>query len=168
MTAPATHLVLDTPIGPLLLVGDDAHLSAVWIGTPPAGREAGERRERAAAPAVLQEAARQLEEYFRGERQTFELPLAPTGTDFQQRVWERLQAIPYGQTRSYGQIAAEIGQARASQAVGAANGRNPLSIVVPCHRVVGSDGSITGYAGGIERKQTLLDMERRVAGEALF
>lgn len=168
MSGATTHLVLDTPIGPLLLVGDDTDLSAVWFAEPLRGKEIGERRERGDAPAPLQETARQLEEYFRGERQDFDLPLAPEGTDFQRRVWDRLRQIPYGQTRSYGQIAAEIGQPRASQAVGAANGRNPLSIVVPCHRVVGSTGAMTGYAGGLERKQTLLDLERRVSGGGLF
>ncbi|WP_040161341.1 methylated-DNA--[protein]-cysteine S-methyltransferase [Nigerium massiliense] len=168
MTGDLTHLVHDTTVGPLILVGDDTRLRAVWFGEPHSGQDVGEERCREDAPGVLQEAARQLEEYLRGERQTFDLPLALEGTEFQRQVWERLRAIPYGQTRSYGEIAAEIGKPRAAQAVGAANGHNPLSIVVPCHRVIGSDGAITGYAGGIERKQALLDMERRVAGDALF
>ena len=101
-----------------------------------------------------------MEEYFAGKRQAFDLPLAPSGTEFQRRVWAALTEIPYGETRSYGQIATAIGQPGASRAVGMANGRNPVSIVVPCHRVVGASGSLTGYAGGPERKQFLLDLER--------
>ena len=163
-----THVRFDSPVGPILVVGDETHVRAVWMGSPPPGRPAGPEVEREHAPAPLRDAATQLEEYFRGERQVFDLPLAPEGTDFQRRVWAQLEQIPYGQTRSYGQIAAAIGQPRASQAVGAANGRNPLSIVVPCHRVLGSTGALVGYAGGLERKQALLELERRVAGESLF
>ena len=102
----------------------------------------------------------QLVEYFAGERTSFDLPLAPTGSDFQQKVWAALRTIPYGDTWSYGRLAEAIGQPGAARAVGLANGRNPISIVVPCHRVVGSSGKLTGYAGGVERKAFLLDLER--------
>ena len=106
-------------------------------------------------------AAEQLREYLRGERKMFDLPLAPEGTVFQKAVWSALQEIPYGQTRSYGEIAAQIGRPKACRAVGMANHCNPIPIFIPCHRVVGADGSLTGYAGGLECKRTLLDLERR-------
>ncbi len=106
-------------------------------------------------------AARQLAEYFRGERRAFDLTLAPEGTAFQQSVWGALQRIPYGQTTSYGALAARLGRPRASRAVGAANGQNPLPIVVPCHRVLSSRGTLTGYAGGLDRKRKLLELEAR-------
>lgn len=108
---------------------------------------------------LLRKAAEQLREYLRGERKMFDLPLAPEGTVFQKAVWSALQEIPYGQTRSYGEIAARIGRPKACRAVGMANHCNPIPIFIPCHRVVGADGSLTGYAGGLER--TLLDLERR-------
>lgn len=108
-------------------------------------------------------AVEQLDAYFRGERHAFTLPLAPEGTPFQREVWRALQAIPYGDTRSYREVATAIGRPEAVRAVGAANGRNPLAIVVPCHRVVGSDGSLTGFAGGVERKAALLALEARHA-----
>ncbi|HET9653335.1 MAG TPA: methylated-DNA--[protein]-cysteine S-methyltransferase [Usitatibacter sp.] len=110
-----------------------------------------------AAPLVA--CGRQLEEYFAGMRRAFDLPLAPRGTPFQVRVWQEIARIPYGRTLSYAQLAERVGQPHAVRAVGAANGRNPLSIIVPCHRVVGSDGSLTGYAGGLERKLALLGLE---------
>ncbi len=105
--------------------------------------------------------AEQLREYFAGERERFDVPLAARGTEFQRRVWEALRAIPYGETASYGQIARAVGRPAASRAVGAANGRNPISIVVPCHRVVGAGGALTGYGGGLDRKARLLDLEAR-------
>ena len=108
---------------------------------------------------VLTETTRQLTEYFAGQRQTFTLPLAATGTPFQQRVWAALRAIPYGQTRSYGQIAAAVGNPKACRAVGMANNRNPIMIIVPCHRVIGADGSLVGYAGGVHIKEYLLRLE---------
>lgn len=169
MTSTTTHLVVDSPVGPLTLVSDGTHLTGVWFAThkhPPA--DTGRQVERADAPQVLRDTADQLAEYFAGTRTTFDLPLAAEGTDFQRRVWALLEQIPYGETRSYGELAAELGQPGASRAVGLANGRNPVSIVVPCHRVVGSTGAITGYGGGVERKQVLLDLERRAAGGALF
>ena len=108
---------------------------------------------------VLTDAIRQLREYFSGQRREFNLPLAQEGTDFQQRVWQALTAIPYGESRSYRDIAVALGNQKATRAVGAANGRNLLPIVVPCHRVIGSDGWLTGFAGGLEAKRTLLELE---------
>ncbi|HTZ42786.1 MAG TPA: methylated-DNA--[protein]-cysteine S-methyltransferase [Jatrophihabitans sp.] len=152
------HGYLESPVGRLLLTGDEAGLTGLYtpehvrLPVPP-----GERDDSAFA-----EPARQLAEYFAGDRAVFELPLAPAGTDFQQRVWQRLLAIPLGQTQTYGLLAAELGNPKAMRAVGLANGRNPISIIVPCHRVVGSTGALTGYAGGLAAKQWLLDHERRV------
>jgi len=115
---------------------------------------------------LLQKASRQLDEYFNGKRTVFDLPLLPHGTDFQLKVWKALQTIPYGQTRSYGQIAAITGNPKASRAVGMANNRNPIAVIIPCHRVIGHDGSLTGYAGGLELKQKLLGLEKSVINGA--
>jgi methylated-DNA-[protein]-cysteine S-methyltransferase len=143
--------IVGTPIGTLWLAGDDDGLRAISFDPlPDAGR----------ASSVLSAAAAQLEAYFAGELEEFDLPLAPEGTDFQRRVWDAVAAIPYGSTATYGEVAAAIGRPSACRAVGAANGRNPLPIVVPCHRVVGSAGALTGYGGGLERKRALLDLER--------
>lgn len=159
---------VDSPVGPLLLAavegGGQGGLCGVWfsphVGVEQAARTQGEGWERADGHPVLVAARDQLAEYFLGQRREFDLPLAPRGTDFQQRVWLRLREIPYGETRTYGHLAAELGMPPgASRAVGLANGANPLSIVVPCHRVVGSDGSLTGFGGGIDRKRYLLDLE---------
>jgi len=109
--------------------------------------------------ALIKKAAKQLSEYFSGKRKEFDLPLSFTGTDFQKKVWSALLTIPYGETRSYGQIAAQIGNPKASRAVGMANNRNPISILCPCHRVIGADGSLTGYGGGLEAKKFLLELE---------
>jgi methylated-DNA-[protein]-cysteine S-methyltransferase len=109
---------------------------------------------------AFSDAVEQLEAYFAGERREFDVELDPVGTDFQRRVWDALLTIPYGETRSYGYIAEQIGAPGASRAVGLANGRNPIGIIVPCHRVIGANGSLTGYGGGLERKQLLLDLER--------
>ena len=122
-------------------------------GGPPIGEEP------AAVAAVLDDVVAQLDEYFAGDRVTFDLPLDPVGTEFQLRAWEALRLIPYGETRSYAQQAERIGAPAAVRAVGAANGRNPISIIVPCHRVVGSDGSLTGFGGGLDAKRYLLDLE---------
>ena len=118
---------------------------------------------RPAAHPLLREALEQLEEYFEGKRREFDLPLQLSGTPFQMRVWRALQAIPYGETRSYGEVARMVGCPKAARAVGAANGANPLAIVVPCHRVIQSDGRLGGYGGGLRLKQFLLDLERRVS-----
>lgn len=112
---------------------------------------------------ALAPVAAQLREYFAGQRKEFDLELEPVGTPFQHEVWARLRTIPYGETRTYGQLAAELGSPNASRAVGLANGRNPIAIIVPCHRVIGADGTLTGYAGGMDRKRLLLDLEAGVA-----
>lgn len=146
---------LPTPIGPLLLTADDdGALTAVHLpGRHPA--TTGWTRD----DDLLAPARDQLAEYFARERTAFDLPLRPRGAPFQLRVWEALRRIPYADTTSYGHLARELGHPGAARAVGAANGRNPLAIVVPCHRVVGSTGGLTGYAGGLERKRALLDLE---------
>ena len=157
----------DTPIGTLRLVGDERHLERVDLPNTAARQpDAAWREKRSALPAALDAAKRQLLEYFDGTRRDFDLPLAPHGTAFQCRVWEELGRISYGETISYGELARRIGSPTASRAVGAANGRNPLAIVVPCHRVIGADGTLTGYGGGLPVKQALLSLERRVAGKA--
>jgi len=155
-----------SPVGDLLLTSDGTAITGVyfaphdnlpldlWVDEP---------------DAVLTDAVAQLDAYFAGERTDFDLDLRPTGTEFQLRVWQALRDIPYGETISYGELARRVGNPSASRAVGLANGRNPISIVVPCHRVIGADGSLTGYGGGMDRKRLLLDLERRTAGEpALF
>lgn len=166
------HMVFDSPLGLLTAVEHDAGLAAVYMAEH-RRRPALETFGEAVAPAasqVLDATAEQLGEYFSGVRHSFSLPLAPVGSDFQHRVWAALREIPYGELRSYGELAAMLGDPSMAQAVGSANGRNPISIVVPCHRVVGSDGSLTGYAGGLERKQFLLELENpsRTHTEALF
>lgn len=146
-----------SPIGPLSLIEENGALVEVrWNFDLP--RDAATF----ALPAtpLLRQAAAELREYFAGERKTFTVPLAPKGTPFQQRVWAALQTIPYGETRSYGEIAAQIGNPKACRAVGMANNRNPLPIFIPCHRVVGSDGKLVGYAGGLDIKTYLLELER--------
>lgn len=154
---------IETPVGTLTLVASDVGLRAVlWPGDDPERVRLGTRSEDAAHP-VLTAAAAQLDEYFRGERVEFALPLDPVGTEFQRAAWDALRQIPYGTTISYGEQAARMGDRRKARAVGAANGRNPLSIVVPCHRVVGSSGSLTGFAGGVDTKSWLLAHERRHA-----
>ena len=163
------HLTIDSTLGLLRLASDGEHLTGVYFAEHRhAPQELGAEVDEAQAPAVLLTAARQLREYLAGERTEFDLPLAAEGTDFQQRVWGVLRTIPYGTTWSYGDLARALGQPGASRAVGLANGRNPISIVVPCHRVIGSTGAITGYGGGVERKQQLLDLERSASAPALF
>lgn len=164
---PNSYHDFDTPIGTLRLVGDERHLERVDLPNTAAGQpDAAWHEKRSALPAALDAAKRQLVEYFDGTRRDFELPLAPHGTAFQCRVWEELRRISYGETISYGELARRIGKPTASRAVGAANGKNPLAIVVPCHRVIGADGTLTGYGGGLPVKQALLALERRVAGKA--
>lgn len=150
----------DSPVGPLLLTSDGRALTRVLFDADP-------DPDWSAQPCdLLDRAVEQLREYFAGERTEFDLPLAPDGTPFQRRVWEALRTIPYAETISYRQLADRVGNPSASRAVGLANGRNPISLVVPCHRVIGADGSLTGYGGGLDRKRTLLDLERRVGGAA--
>jgi methylated-DNA-[protein]-cysteine S-methyltransferase len=146
---------LDTPIGQLRLVSDGKHITAIEFE----GRHADAADDQRVDDPALSACARQLGEYFAGQRKTFELPLAPGGTPFQTSVWNALRQIPYGELRSYRDIANSINNTRAVRAVGAANGRNPIPIVVPCHRVIGSDGSLTGFAGGLETKKALLHLE---------
>lgn len=150
--------LIASPIGDLLAWGD----GHVLCGLDFADADRAFRLDTLARrdDQVFTELAEQLSAYFAGELRRFELELAPGGTTFQRRVWEALQCIPFGTTLIYSELAAEIGQPRAVRAVGAANGRNPISIVIPCHRLVGADGSLTGYGGGLERKRWLLDHER--------
>ena len=162
-------LHLSTPLGPMTLTASDAAIvslhfgEAVPAGSVLAGSElaGSELAPDGEVPPLLRHAARELAEYFAGRRHRFTLPLAPQGTPFQQRVWEALRSIPCGETRTYGQIARQIGRPGASRAVGMANNRNPIAILIPCHRVIGADGRLTGYAAGIEVKARLLELERR-------
>ena len=150
-----THTIVPSPIGPLTLIGDEHGLTGLYMDPhpEPPGRE---------DPAPFADAAAQLEEYFAGERTEFDLPLAPRGTEFQQRVWSLLREIPFGETTTYGTLANRLGNPRSVRAVVLANGRNPLSIVVPCHRVIGAAGSLVGFGGGLERKRALLAHESEV------
>jgi methylated-DNA-[protein]-cysteine S-methyltransferase len=141
---------MDTPIGTLWLEAEGDGLSSVAFDGP-VGSHSGD--------ALLREAESQLRAYFAGELTRFELPLSPRGTEFQRRVWDAVAQIPYGTTATYSAIAAALGRPSACRAVGAANGRNPLAILIPCHRVVGASGALTGYGGGLERKRALLDLE---------
>ncbi|SCW84495.1 methylated-DNA-[protein]-cysteine S-methyltransferase [Sphingobium faniae] len=155
------HKVIASPVGPLKLVASDYGLKAVlWDGDDPRRVPLGVSREAASAPFLVQ-AEVQLDQYFAGERRSFQLPLDVAGTAFQQAVWRALLDIRYGETRSYEDLARGIGRPNASRAVGAANGRNPLSIIVPCHRVLGKNGALAGFAGGLRAKSYLLDLERR-------
>jgi methylated-DNA-[protein]-cysteine S-methyltransferase len=150
---------MNSPVGSLTLVAEDTSLIAVlWPNETLNRIELEVMREDLHHP-ILREAERQLKEYFKGERRTFHLPLRFRGTEFQKRVWRQLLRIPYGETRSYGHLARAIGNGAASRAVGAANRQNPLSIVVPCHRVIGASGKLTGFAGGLETKAALLKLE---------
>lgn len=148
------YTVLDTPIGPVLATADDdAAVTGLWFDRTPG--DGWRRDDRALAP--LRE---QLEAYFAGDLRDFDLPLAPDGTAWQRTVWQALADVPYGTTLSYGGLAARLGRPSACRAVGAANGRNPISVIVPCHRLIGSTGKLTGYGGGLHRKEWLLRHER--------
>lgn len=157
------YAYLETPIGGVLIAGDGEALHHIFFprNGKPVAPEPG-WRESAAGP--VGEAMRQLREYFKGSRREFDLPLAPKGTAFQKRVWRGLQEIPFGKTWSYGELAKRVGNPKASRAVGAANGANPLPIVIPCHRVIGADGTLTGFGGGLPTKKKLLDLEAAVVG----
>lgn len=141
-------------MGPVTVTATDAAVTAVRFGAWADGNPAEEE-----LPPVLRQAVRELREYFAGARREFTVPLAPAGTPFQQQVWAALRGIPYGETRTYGQIAARIGRPKASRAVGMANNRNPIAVIVPCHRVVGSSGALVGYAAGLSVKERLLKLE---------
>ena len=162
---PKSYHDFDTPIGTLRLVGDEQGLDRVELPNAAAREpDASWQKARRTLPTPLRTTKHQLAEYFDGTRRDFDLPLSAGGTAFQRRVWNELCRIPYGETISYGELARRIGKPTASRAVGAANGMNPLAIVVPCHRVIGADGTLTGYGGGLSVKQALLALERRVAG----
>jgi methylated-DNA-[protein]-cysteine S-methyltransferase len=151
---------LDTSIGRLLIVGDDDAVRRIEF--PKNGRAGRpEASWEDSARGAVGEAMRQLREYFAGRRSEFELPLAPEGTEFQRTVWKRLREIPYGETISYGELAKRVGNPKASRAVGAANGQNPIPIVIPCHRVIGSNGKLTGFGGGLPVKEALLALEAK-------
>jgi methylated-DNA-[protein]-cysteine S-methyltransferase len=153
---------MDSPIGRLLLAGERDALKVIGFSSGGKARGADPDWERFDEP--FQGVKKQLEEYFAGERHRFDLALAPDATPFQAKVLEALQAIPYGETRSYRDVAETVGNPKALRAVGGANGSNPIPIVIPCHRVVGSDGSLTGFGGGLDTKRYLLDLERRYSG----
>jgi methylated-DNA-[protein]-cysteine S-methyltransferase len=163
-------IIVPSPVGDLTLAANERGLATVYFEqhkhapTPTPGAPWVPDNGRNAASAVLAAARDQLTEYFSGSRTSFDLPLAPDGTPFQLRVWAELRRIPYASLLAYGELARRVGSPKAARAVGAANGRNPISIVVPCHRVVGANGSLTGFGGGIERKRWLLAHEARVAG----
>ena len=146
-----------TPIGPLTLHAHDGALTGVWM------EDDFELPERPGNAPPLTDARIQLEAYFVGKLRAFDLPLAPEGTEFQLRVWSELSKIPYGETISYGELARRVGDPGAARAVGLANGKNPLPVIVPCHRVIGADGSLTGFGGGLDRKRRLLELEAGVA-----
>jgi methylated-DNA-[protein]-cysteine S-methyltransferase len=155
----------DSPVGPLMLAGTADTLAVISFER---GRRVPRRPDWVRRDAPFREALRQLGAYFKGRRRDFDLPLAPEGTAFEQRVWQALLKIPYGRTVSYGELARRIGNPNASRAVGLANGRNPLPIVIPCHRVIGANGKLTGYGGGLDTKRWLLTLEGALAEPELF
>jgi methylated-DNA-[protein]-cysteine S-methyltransferase len=166
-----SRTVIDSPVGPLTLVAQDGALVGLYMDLQrhrPADDELGEPNPRGRQGEPFKTASDQLDAYFAGALTRFTLPLAPHGSQFQQRVWAGLQDIPYGETESYGKLAERIGSPGAARAVGLANGKNPIGIVIPCHRVVGSDGNLTGYGGGLNRKKQLLDLELAASGAALL
>jgi methylated-DNA-[protein]-cysteine S-methyltransferase len=154
------YCYLDSPIGKLLIAGDNDTIRQINFaknGKPT--KPHADWKESSRGPVA--QAARQLREYFAGKRTDFDLPLAPEGTEFQRSVWRRLQEIPYGETISYGELARRVGNPKASRAVGAANGQNPIPIVIPCHRVIGANGKLTGFGGGLPTKEALLALEAK-------
>ena len=155
---------MPSPVGPLLLAGDGDALSAIGFSSGKGARGADPSWKR--DDTAFAEPIRQLGEYFDGARRTFDLDLAPSGTAFQRQVLDALLTIPYGETRSYADVARQVGRPAAVRAVGAANGRNPLPIVIPCHRVIGRDGSLTGFGGGLDAKRFLLELEARTINGA--
>lgn len=155
MTKTTIFTLVQSPVGPLTLVGEGDALVGLYFQNAPRPTEWA-RDDRG-----LRDAAKQLDEYFAGKRTRFDLPLAPRGTPFRRAVWDQLLRIPYGETATYGEIARAVGKPAASRAVGGANHHNPISIIIPCHRVIGADGSMTGYGGEIHRKRLLLDLEAR-------
>lgn len=161
-----THTVTDSPYGPLTLVATDSVLSGLYMTEQ--RHRPGEETFGDPDPRPFREVIRQLDAYFAGDLEEFDLPLHLAGTPFQRAVWEQLLLIPYGETRTYGELAGSLGSTGASRAVGLANGKNPIGIIVPCHRVIGASGGLTGYGGGLDRKQRLLAFERGVPDDGLF
>jgi methylated-DNA-[protein]-cysteine S-methyltransferase len=158
---PDSYVWMNSPVGALQLVASDKGLVAIlWENDNPRRVPLDDPREDLSHPVLIQ-TGQELSEYFAGKRRVFSVPLAFRGTDFQKRVWAALLDIPYGQTRSYGQLAEQLGNKSAMRAVGAANGKNPISIIAPCHRVIGASGKLTGFAGGLETKARLLTLENR-------
>lgn len=154
--------IVDSPLGKIEINGDSSGLGSVIF------LDSEEIVISNTIPSELKEAATQLNEYFKGERKEFTVKLSPKGTDFQQKVWKELQKIPFGKTVSYQQIANQLGNPKVIRAAASANGKNPISIIIPCHRVIGSDGSLTGYAGGLHRKKWLLELESNSQQQFLF
>jgi methylated-DNA-[protein]-cysteine S-methyltransferase len=156
-----THVTVPSPVGPLTIVAEGGKIAGLYMDAQrhaPGPESFGLPADPAEEPFAA--AVAQLQAYFDGKLTEFDLPLSPAGTEFQRRVWAGLRAIPYGETITYGELASRLGSPAASRAVGLANGKNPIAIVVPCHRVIGSDGSLTGYGGGLDRKRFLLALER--------
>lgn len=153
---------VDTPFGEMLLAGDEKALHHVLLPNAAAGKSETLDDAKEGRPGAVAEAELQLKAYFAGSLRRFDLPLEPIGTPFQRAVWSALAGIPYGRTVSYGRLAEQVGKPTAYRAVGAANGRNPLPVVLPCHRVIGSNGKLVGFGGGLELKEDLLEHERRV------
>lgn len=151
--------IYETPVGSMGIAEEDGRITHVFFGSSVRPKE----YQREETP-VIRECAKQLQEYFAGERRDFDLPLNPEGTAFEREVWEALRTIPYGELRTYGQMAAQLGRPTASRAVGRANGLNPIAILIPCHRVIGANGKLTGYAGGLEMKERLLTLEGALMG----
>ena len=154
-----THTIVDSPLGPLTLVATDGVLSALYMDAQrylPDEATFGERRD-----TGFEEATRQLAEYFAGRRTRFSVKLAPQGTPFQRKVWKAIRAVGFGRTIAYAELARRAGRPGSARAAGAATGRNPIGVIVPCHRIVGSNGSLTGYAGGLAKKRKLLALEAR-------
>ncbi|WP_228282812.1 methylated-DNA--[protein]-cysteine S-methyltransferase [Brevibacterium atlanticum] len=156
--------MIDSPVGPIMLTSDGAHLTGLYLEVTDAvlarvAAASGTEPETNDDLTVFADTEAQLGEYFAGHRRGFDLPLAPHGTEFQRSVWQGLLEIPYGSTANYGELAEAVGRPKAARAVGAANGKNPISIIVPCHRVIGANGSLTGYAWGEDKKRRLLTLE---------
>lgn len=156
------YTTMDSPLGPLLLTSNGMALTGLFMNVQKYGPAVESDWVESDTAVPLGETRRQLTEYFAGERTDFDLPLAPEGTEFQRRVWNELTRIGFGETLSYGELATRIGNPNASRAVGLANGKNPISIIVPCHRVIGADGKLTGYGGGLPNKEILLNHEAMV------
>lgn len=157
---------VDSPIGPLTLTWQDGFITGLHMEDAAHAPSMAERGEWEPDESVFVEAGEQIDAYFRGDLRRFDLPLRLSGTEFQRRVWEGLQGIPYGETISYGELARRVGNIKACRAVGLANGRNPVAVIVPCHRVIGANGTLTGFGGGLDRKQWLLDHEVAHLGSA--